>query len=339
MSKSIRRIASVAAPIALNYVAPGIGTAIGTALGAGAAAAPIVGSAVLGGATGALTGNGIKGIGAGAITGGLAGGGGTAIAQGLGATGSVASGLGSALTGGAAAGLSGGNIGDILTGAAIGGGLGYVNSGGAVPGLGSVSGSTLDQVTGIEGLQGPTQGSGVLGNFAPLTGGEPMRIGSLLSAAGDIGGYALGSRDIDEINKMLAARSAQAQAQFSPFAQAGERALANLEAPSMEALMADPGYQFQLQEGQRALERSLAAQGLGQSGAALRAAQEYGQGLANRTYNDYFNRQALLANQGLAASSGLGSLYTNLGNTQAAAEIERMNQRNNMLSGLGRLFA
>ena len=107
----------------------------------------------------------------------------------------------------------------------------------------------------------------------------------------------------------------------------------------MEALQADPGYQFQLQQGNQALERSLAARGLGQSGAALKAAQEYGQGLANQTYNDYFNRQAQLAGQGFGAAQGLGSLYTNLGNVQAAAELEKINQRNKLLSGLGGLFA
>ena len=165
-----------------------------------------------------------------------------------------------------------------------------------------------------------------------------MNLGSLLSAGGDVYGYFQGKNDLEDIQKMLAQQSSMAEAQYSPYAQAGQTALANLQAPDLEALQADPGYQFQLGQGQQAVERSLAARGLGQSGAALKAAQEYGQGLASQTYDDYFNRQSQLANLGYGAASGLGSIYSNLGNVQAAAELERMNQRNNMLSSLGGLF-
>ena len=51
----VQKVAPIAAPI-LSVVAPGIGTAIGTALGASAAAAPIVGSAVLGATGSAIAG-------------------------------------------------------------------------------------------------------------------------------------------------------------------------------------------------------------------------------------------------------------------------------------------
>jgi hypothetical protein len=221
-----------------------------------------------------------------------------------------------------------------------------------VPGLGSLpqaqaSGvGPVTQGTGLLGQAGQSLGISATGptGIGSLTGlsaggGNPVRLGSLLSAGGDALGYALGRSDLEDLQDQLAARSAQAQAQYQPYAQAGTQALQNLQAPNMEALQADPGYQFQLQQGNQALERSLAARGLGQSGAALKAAQEYGQGLANQTYNDYFNRQAQLAGQGFGAAQGLGSLYTNLGNVQAAAELEKINQRNKLLSGLGGLFA
>ena len=335
MSSIFRAIA----PIALSLAAPGLGTAIGTALGAGAAAAPIVGNAALGAGFGALGGGGVKGAAVGGLTGGLAGGGGASIAKGLGATGATAQGLGGAIAGGVGGAASGGGLEGALTGAALGGGLNYVTAGGRIPGLGNVAGSTLDQTTGQANMQGPTQGSGALGQLTSASlGGQPVKLGSLLNTAGKLYGYGQSESDLEDLQNMLAAQSAQAQAQFAPYAQAGETALQNMQAPSMEALMADPGYQFRLQQGNQALERSLAARGLGQSGAALKAAQEYGQGLADQTYNDYFARQAQLANRGFGAAQGLGSLYTNLGNVQAAAEIERMNQRNRMLSGLGGLF-
>lgn len=336
MSSIFRAIA----PIALSLAAPGFGTAIGTALGASAAAAPIVGNAVIGAGLSAATGGSGKDIAIGGLTGGLAGGGGTAIAQGFGATGAAAKGIGGAIAGGVGGAASGEGLRGAITGAALGGIGGYATSGGRIPGLGNVAGASLDQVTGTPGLQGPTQGSGGLGKLTSgiATGGQPMKLGSLLSAGGDVLGYMQGSSDLDDIQEMLERQSRQAQAQFQPYADAGQTALANMQAPSLEALQADPGYQFRLKQGNQALERSLAARGMSQSGAALKAAQEYGQGLADQTYNDFFGRQALIANQGFGAASGLGSLYTNLGNTLAAAEIERMNQRNNMLSGLEGLF-
>jgi len=59
----------ILAPVALNFVAPGVGSAIGTALGFSGAAGNIVGSGLVGAGIGALTG-GKRG----ALTGGLAGG-------------------------------------------------------------------------------------------------------------------------------------------------------------------------------------------------------------------------------------------------------------------------
>jgi hypothetical protein len=54
-------------------------------------------------------------------------------------------------------------------------------------------------------------------------------------------------------------------------------------------LEATPGYQFQVQQGQKAAQSSAAARGLGASGAALKGAVGYATGLANTTYKDQFN--------------------------------------------------
>ena len=165
-----------------------------------------------------------------------------------------------------------------------------------------------------------------------------MKLGSLLQTGGRLFSYGQGQEDIDEMRKLMETQAGRAQAQFQPYSQAGRQALANMQAPSMEALEADPGYQFRLQQGQQALERSLAARGLGQSGAALKAAQEYGQGLADQTYDDYFRRQAQLAGMGYGAASGLGSIYSGLGNAQAAAMRAEFENRNRLFGGLGSIF-
>ena len=52
----------------------------------------------------------------------------------------------------------------------------------------------------------------------------------------------------------------------------------------------DPGYAFRLAEGQKAIERSTAARGGLQSGAALKAAARYGQEMGSQEYQNAFNR-------------------------------------------------
>lgn len=63
--------------------------------------------------------------------------------------------------------------------------------------------------------------------------------------------------------------------------------LENFNTQQMEQ---DPGYAFRLAEGQRAIERSTAARGGLQSGAALKAAAQYGQDMASQEYGNSFNR-------------------------------------------------
>jgi len=52
----------------------------------------------------------------------------------------------------------------------------------------------------------------------------------------------------------------------------------------------DPSYQWRLDQGQKAVERSAAARGLLQSGNAAIELQQYGQGMASQEYGAQFNR-------------------------------------------------
>ena len=58
----------------------------------------------------------------------------------------------------------------------------------------------------------------------------------------------------------------------------------------MEDFEADPGYQFRMDEGMRGVEGGAAARGGLLSGAALKAIQKYGQGLASQEYGNAYNR-------------------------------------------------
>ena len=83
---------------------------------------------------------------------------------------------------------------------------------------------------------------------------------------------------------------------LDPYMQAGQRAVTGLEtlagakAPTAADLEFDPGYQFRLSEGQRALERSAAARGGLQGGGTLRALTRYSQGEASQEYANAFDR-------------------------------------------------
>ncbi len=108
--KSGKGLLGALLPIALNFIAPGLGGIIGTALGATGTAATMLGSAVIGGVSSALTGGDpLKGALMGGLGGGLSGAVGSAASNtlklGLGETGQAL--LGGALVGGTAGALTG----------------------------------------------------------------------------------------------------------------------------------------------------------------------------------------------------------------------------------------
>ena len=99
-----------------------------------------------------------------------------------------------------------------------------------------------------------------------------------------------------------------------------------------QGFQATPGYQFMLDQGQKAIDNSAASTGSLFSGATLKSLQGYGQGLANQEYGNFLNRLAQGAASGQAAAgnqanAGANFLSTgtnalaNLGNAQAAGAI------------------
>lgn len=82
-----------------------------------------------------------------------------------------------------------------------------------------------------------------------------------------------------------------------------------------------PGYQFQLQQGTQAVDQNLAASGLLQSGAAGKALQTYGQGLASQYANTYTSGLAGLSQLGQAGAAGVASAGMNSANQQGANDL------------------
>ena len=107
-------------------------------------------------------------------------------------------------------------------------------------------------------------------------------------------------------------------------------------APTAAQAEATPGYQFQLQQGLQAAQRSAAAGGSLQSGGTLKSLEQYGQGLASTYYQNAFsnslqgyqtNYQNTLNSLGTAANLGMGasSLYN-----QAASNFGNATNQNYM---------
>lgn len=165
------------------------------------------------------------------------------------------------------------------------------------------------------------------------------------------------------------AARALSQAQYNdtrnrnePFYFSGTDALSRLtqRIPELTAaydpskLMDSPGYQFGLSEGQKALERSLAARGAGGGGAAMKAALRFGTDYGTSKLNDAFSRDQTSKQQiynQLMGLTGIGQASANntaaagqqyaaqggaaligAGNAQAASQIAQGNIWGNLLN-------
>jgi hypothetical protein len=166
---------------------------------------------------------------------------------------------------------------------------------------------------------------------------------AIIGAAGSAAAGIFGGNKAADAQKKAAKKAAKAQnaalaAQtklVAPYVEAGKNALAEYQkmAPykdfGMAEFQADPGYNFRMAEGMKALERS-AARGLLQSGGTLKGIQQYGQNLASSEYENAFSRYLsqrearmdpyrYLTGIGQAAAAGQAA---NVGSTGAAlAEI------------------
>jgi hypothetical protein len=188
-----------------------------------------------------------------------------------------------------------------------------------------------------------------------------------------------GDRQFDISRQDTLAQLAQTREDQAPYRAAGQSALAKIMAGvdtngefsqkfDGSSLAADPGYQFRLNQGTAALNRSAAATGLSMSGAALKALARFNSGLASDEYgaayardsNDKttrFNRLASLAGIGQTATNAtqqagtaangqlntLGTNYTantmtNLGNAGEARASGYVAQANNINAGIKGLY-
>lgn len=134
---------------------------------------------------------------------------------------------------------------------------------------------------------------------------------------------------------------------LNPYIKDGQAAYDKLKSGDFQL---DPGYQFRLSEGQKAINNAASARGMYGSGAAMKQLARYRQDYASGEYQNAWNRQNTLANYGFNASqslannaSGFASNASNnaisMGNAQAANQIASSNNFNNTLNGLAQAGA
>lgn len=98
----------------------------------------------------------------------------------------------------------------------------------------------------------------------------------------------------------------------------------------------DPGYKFRLAEGEKGIDRALAARGSYDSGAALKALARYNQGFASNEFDNAYNRDNVNKNriytmlsgqsaQGLGAAQNSGIMAMNAANNNARIGLDSAN--------------
>lgn len=139
------------------------------------------------------------------------------------------------------------------------------------------------------------------------------------------------------------------QTNLQPYMDAGTNALGLMNQANSgdySGFNNSPDYQFALQQGIGALDRSAASRGSLSSGGHSADLLNYASGLASQNYGNWYNRLAGLSGQGQASASNLGSIgngqaaaiggyLTNAGNAGAQSAISQGNQSANLVNQLG----
>jgi hypothetical protein len=145
----------------------------------------------------------------------------------------------------------------------------------------------------------------------------------------------------ESTNALMQQQYEQTRKDQEPWRVAGEKALQTIQstpdfqfsAQDFEA-MKDPAYEFRMEEGVNALDRSAASRGRLLSGAQDRAVTRYGSNLASQEYTNAFNRQLATYQQNLGTQqslAGVGQTATNL-TSQAGQQTAANMAQNTMQS-------
>lgn len=142
----------------------------------------------------------------------------------------------------------------------------------------------------------------------------------------------------------------QQREDLAPWREVGTRALAGLEANDfMDDWQQDPGYQFRMDEGLKAINAGASARGNLHSGATMKGLTRFGQDYASQEYGNVYNRESNrlsgLAGLGTNANQNMVNITGQYGQNQAntatglanaqAGNIMQRHQGQNQLIGQG----
>lgn len=208
---------------------------------------------------------------------------------------------------------------------------------------GNVAGETMNALLGLGGTVPQAANTNTANALAQYQGANPDTSG-VRTMRGPTGWNALDNA-LEQSgyfkNNPAPAPATQAPATGGTPGQTPQQAAQN----AFDIFRNSTGYQFRLGEGLDAVNSNAFGAGIGQSGAALKALQEYGQNFAS---NEFGNYMGYLGNQqgvGLGAGSalaGVGQNYVNTisnnnNNAAAAAGNAALAQRNPWANALGTL--
>jgi hypothetical protein len=146
--------------------------------------------------------------------------------------------------------------------------------------------------------------------------------------------------DWSRLNELMAKNLSEYNAQHPQEASAAT----GTGRPNMGAFFESPDYQFNLGEGQKAIDRSLAARGRSLSGAGVKEGIRYASGMASGEYGKFVDRLlaaaglgttgvSLSANAGMNAANNIGAAQMNAANTRASGYMNAAAGINNAVQG------
>ena len=178
----------------------------------------------------------------------------------------------------------------------------------------------------------------VIGGTALLGAGSSIMSGNSQAKAA--------TNAMNQANATLDKNYQQTREDLAPYRTAGTNALNTIGTDistgtgfakpfDLNSFYSDPGYQFQLNQGNQAIQRSAAANGGLLSGAAAKAIAQYTTGLANTTYGDAYNRYLQNRQQQSGELFNLAGLGANANNTLASVGMNTAGQESqNTVAGI-----
>lgn len=217
--------------------------------------------------------------------------------------------------------------------------------------LRSIQGSALDTLASLYGFAAPSAAAGMDRAQQPvLVGDTELPAGTTTRHIGNnwyevyFGGRRIGTlRPGGPNGRFINDTGTDINALFAQSAQQAQQARPTGQG-SLDAFFQSPDFQFNLAQGQQAIDRSLAARGRALSGAGVKEGQRFASGLASQEFGNFTNRLLAMAglgttgvttsaNAGLATAGQIGAAQQNAANLRGSAYLTGAQGLNSAVQG------